>query len=135
MTPKRRSPRRAAPVAGFTLIEVMIALVVFAIGVLGLAVTIPLGTKRIVFAGQQTRGSALAAEQAEAILEMPFGAGDLTAGTHDHAGNPLPGGYYVRWVVTDDQPVTGCKRIVVTAMKRSVTATPEADLVIVKSSL
>lgn len=135
MTPTPRTLRRAAPHAGFTLIEVMIALVVFAIGVLGLAITIPLGSKRIVTAGQQTRGSAMAAEQAEGLLEMPYGAGDLTAGTHDHAGNPLPGNYYVRWVVTDDQPVTGCKRIVVTAMRRSVTATPEATLVIVKSSL
>lgn len=135
MTPTPRTLRRAAPHAGFTLIEVMIALVVFAIGVLGLAITIPLGSKRIVNAGQQTRGSAMAAEQAETMLEMPYGAGDLTAGTHDHAGNPLPGNYYVRWVVTDDQPVTGCKRIVVTAMRRSVTATPEATLVIVKSSL
>jgi len=135
MNPTVPQPRRLAPDAGFTLIEVMVALVVFAIGVLGLAVTIPLGTKRIMVAGQQTRGSAIAAEQAEQLLEIPIGDGDLTAGTHDHPNNPLPGNYYLRWVVTDNQPVTGCKRVVITAMKGSVTATPEADLVIVKSSL
>lgn len=133
-TPSAPRRRRKAS-AGFTLIEVMIALVVFAVGVLALAITLPLGSKRIVFAGQQTRGSAIAAEQAEEILEMPYGDGDLTAGTHDHPGNPLPGNYHVRWVVTVDQPVAGCKRIVITAARNSVTARPEATLTIVKSSL
>ncbi len=126
---------RRQPDSGFTLIEVMIALVVFAIGVLSLAATIPLGSKRIVSAGQQTRGSAMAAEQAEELLEMPFGDGELTAGAHNHSLNPLPGNYFVQWVVTVDQPVTGCKRIVITASKGSASSRPEATLIIVKSSL
>lgn len=135
MNPHCASTRRASPVAGFTLIEVMVALVVFAIGVLALGATIPLGSRRIVFAGQQTRGSAMAAEQAEEILEMPFSASDLTAGTHNHAGNPLPGNYFVRWTVVDSMPVAGCKRIVITTAKGSLTSRPEATLTIVKSSL
>lgn len=135
MNPLSAPTRRSSPIAGFTLIEVMVALVVFAIGVLALAATIPLGSRRIVSAGQQTRGSAMAAEQAEEILEMPFSASDLTAGTHNHSANPLPGNYFVRWTVVDSMPVAGCKRIVITTAKGSLTARPEATLTIVKSSL
>ena len=62
---------------------------------------------------------------------MPYGDGDLTAGTHDDPANPHDGVYYVRWVVTDNAPATNCKRITVQVSRQSVTKPAEARLVIV----
>lgn len=122
----RRSPDR-----GFTLIEVMVALTIFATGMLALALTVPLATKRIMSAGTQTRASAIASEVAEDLLTAPYGDGSISSGTHDDAANPHDGIYFVRWVVEDDQPTESCKRITIKVARRAVTNTPEAQLVIV----
>lgn len=119
------------PRAGFTLIEVLIALIVFAIGVLGLAIVIPLGTRKIGKAGQQTRASSLAAECAENLLTTPYGDGDLTAGTHLDPNNPIDGRYYVRWTVTDNTPQTDCKKVLITVARGSPTGTGVVTLTIV----
>lgn len=119
------------PEQGFTLIEVLVALTIFATGMLALALTVPLATKRVMKAGVQTRASSIASEVAEDLLTAPFGDGSITSGTHDDPANPHDGLYYVRWVVEDDQPSDNCKRITVKVARRSVSATPEVQLVIV----
>jgi prepilin-type N-terminal cleavage/methylation domain-containing protein len=133
MTTPRSAPKRptARDSRGFTLIEVLVALIVFAVGALALAVCIPLGTNKIGKAGQQTRASTLASERAEALLMTPYGHGDLTAGTHDDPANPQDGIYYVRWVVEDNQPITRCKRVTVKVARGAAGNTPQAQVVIV----
>jgi type IV pilus assembly protein PilV len=110
MTDRLHRPRDAR---GVTLIEVLVALLLFAVGMLALASLIPAGTKSVSKSGEQTRASELAAQTVEALLDTPYGDGDLTAGTHQHPGNPHPGSYYVSWMVEDDQPLASCKRITV----------------------
>jgi prepilin-type N-terminal cleavage/methylation domain-containing protein len=129
MTPTRRCP--AAPAAGFTLIEVLIAIVVFAIGLLAMSMVVPLGTGRVTAAGQQTRAGALVAESAEELLTLPYDHDDLTAGTHDDDANPHDGQYFVRWTVEEDQPVADCKRVTVRAARGSAAGPAEAQVVIV----
>jgi prepilin-type N-terminal cleavage/methylation domain-containing protein len=116
---------------GFTLIEILVAFVVFAIGILSLGLTIPMATRRVNRAGAQTRASSIATERAETILIAPYGSGDLTPGTHTDPGNPVEGVYYVKWVVTDDQPIAACKRIVVSVSRNAVNRPPEAAVTIV----
>ncbi len=99
---------------GFTLIEVMVALVVFAIGVLSLAALIPLGTKGISRSGETTRASELSASTIERLLATPYGDGDLDAGAHSDPQNPYNGRYWTTWSVEDNQPITDCKRVTVT---------------------
>jgi type IV pilus modification protein PilV len=120
-----------ARVAGFSLVELMIALVVFGIGVLSLAAVIPVGIKRSNTAAQQTRASELAATCAEQVLETPYADGDMTSGDHDDVNNPYPGGYYVRWTVEDDQPRADCKRITVRVYRRTFASLPMSTLVVV----
>jgi len=123
--------RRPGSRRGFSLIEVMIALVVFAIGVLSLGLVVPLATRKVERAGQQTRASSLAAQQAEQLLMTPFGDPTLTVGTHTNAGNPVSGIYYVSWAVRDSTPVTGCKRVTVSVARYGVNNPAEAQLVII----
>ena len=126
-----RASRAGRPAAGFTLIEIMFAMVIFAIGILAMMLCVPAASKRVMSAGAQTRASSLASAMAEKLLTVPYGNTALTAGTHDDPANPHDVLYYTRWVVEDDQPRLLCKRITITVARRSVTAAPEARLVIV----
>ena len=117
--------------AGFTLIEIMFAIVVFGIGVMALMACVPMASKRIMSSGAQTRASSLAAEAAEHLLTVPYGNSLITTGTHDDAANPHDGLYYTRWVVEDDTPITSCKRITVTVARGAASNAPQARVVIV----
>jgi type IV pilus assembly protein PilV len=126
---KRTVPARAQ--SGFTLIEIMFAMVIFAIGVLGLMACVPMASNRIMKSGAQTRASSLAAETAEELLTVPYGHASITSGTHDDPANPRPGNYYTRWVVENDQPLASCKRITITVARGAVSNFPVVRLVIV----
>jgi Tfp pilus assembly protein PilV len=129
--PARRRIRRRE--GGFTLVEVFIALSVFAVGVLVLALIIPLGIKKSNSASQQSRASQLATIRAEAILDAAYAEPDLDDGTHYDAGNPILGQYYVEWVVEADQPITDCKRITVNVRRPTSTSPIEARVVLLKA--
>lgn len=127
------STRPGRPAAGFTLIEIMFALVVFAVGILALVMCVPVAASRVTRSGTQTRASALATETAEDLLNVPYANAQLTAGTHNDPANPHDSLYYTRWVVEDDAPRALCKRITVLVSRNSATAAPEARIVIVTS--
>ncbi len=129
----RRRAARPAPgrAAGFSLVEVIIALAVFMVGALSLSVVMPLATKRIVAASSQTRASELSAECAERILVTPWDDGALVDGTHVDATNPHDGVYYVSWAVRDSIPVPNCKRVIVSVSRRSATAAPLAQVTVI----
>ena len=116
---------------GFGLIEVAIALVILAIGVLGLASLMPAGTRSTAQSGDVTRASELTAKVAERLLSVPWSHADLSSGTHNDSTYPWPGGYYVSYVVEDDQPITNCKRITITAHWPSPTSAHTSRLVVV----
>jgi len=121
----------AQPQSGFTLIEIMFAMAIFAIGVMGLMAYVPMASNRVMKSGTQTRASSIAAETAEDLLTVPYGHGSLTAGTHNDPANPHEGNYYTRWVVENDQPLASCKRVTITVARRAVSNTPVVRLVIV----
>jgi len=122
-------PRR--PQAGFTLIEVMFAIVIFGIGVMALLLCVPMASKRVMKSGAQTRASSIASETAEELLTVPYGNAFLTSGTHNDPANPHDGLYYTRWTVENDVPIPACKRITVTVARGAVTNIPVVRLVIV----
>jgi type IV pilus assembly protein PilV len=99
---------------GFTLVEVMVALVVFAIGVLAMATLIPFGTRSATRSGESTRASEIASSAMERLLDTPYSDSELSAGAHTDTANPYQGSYYVTWNVEDDQPDSLCKRITIT---------------------
>jgi prepilin-type N-terminal cleavage/methylation domain-containing protein len=130
-TPPGSRTRSGRPEAGFTLIEVLFAIVIFGIGVMALMACVPMASNRVMKSGAQTRASAIASETAEELLTVPYGHSSLTPGTHNDPANPHDGIYYTRWVVENDQPIGSCKRITVTVARGAVSNVPVVRLVVV----
>jgi prepilin-type N-terminal cleavage/methylation domain-containing protein len=99
---------------GFTLIEVMVAMAIFAVGILALA---GLQTNYISGNAQarlKTEATALGGHVIEQLRSMPFDAPDLDPATNPHqppAGSTGP--YDVQWSVTDNTPVNNTKMVTV----------------------
>jgi len=99
---------------GFTLIEVLVALIVVGIGALALAAIFPAATGDIGVAQRRTRAAEYLQEGVERLTSLSYDDPLLTPWVrHEDRGNPLPGGYERRWTVTPDYPIAGCKRITV----------------------
>jgi type IV pilus modification protein PilV len=107
---------------GFTLIEVMVAIAIFAVGILALA-----GLQSNYISGNaqarlQTEGTALGAHVIEQLRSLTFDAPELDEATNPHqppAGSTGP--YDVSWTVTENDPVNNAKRVrvVVTPTNRN----------------
>ncbi len=100
---------------GFTLVEVVVALTILAIGVLGISVIFPLSGSDVCKSGMSTKALELCQEKIEELHHCAYDAPALVpAVTHVDSLNPIAGAYERSWYVTEDQPVAGCKAIEVT---------------------
>ena len=99
---------------GFTLLEVMIALVIMAVGLLGLAALQLVAVKSNAFSSEMTYATMLAQQHAEGLKSLPFTDGNLTAGSHTAMGSSKGVQYTVTWNVTDNIPTTDMKSVNVT---------------------
>jgi prepilin-type N-terminal cleavage/methylation domain-containing protein len=99
--------------AGFTIIEVVIAISILAVGLLGVAAMQTSAIQVNSAAGQMTTRMTLAQDNMEELKALAFSDPWLEA-----AGNPheqiISDVYTVRWDVDEDKPVPNTKRIVVT---------------------
>ena len=102
--------------AGYTMIEVLIALTILAVGFLAVAKMQIAGLMGNSHAMELTEGSTWAQDRMEVLMGLPFDDAKLadTGGTPREDQDPPPG-YTIKWTVTDDQPVAGAKEIVLTA--------------------
>lgn len=96
---------------GFTLIEVMVALVILSIGLLGLAALQLVAVKSNAFSTEMTYATMLAQQQAEILKSRPYTDADLTEGSHSAVGNSKGVQYTVTWNVTNDSPDTDMKTV------------------------
>ena len=101
---------------GFTLVEVLVATVVFSIALLGLARMQIVAGQVSSAAGRLTRATALAQDKIEQLLALPYTdpalvdqtpVGQATTYTEP---NP-PQGYTIMWSVDADTPNAGIKTI------------------------
>ena len=84
---------------GFTFIEVLIVLAVFSIGVLAVAVMQVTSISTNASARMSSEANALATNQVEAIMALPYDDADLDPATNPHGFNQ--GAYTVNWNVTE----------------------------------
>ena len=97
---------------GYTLIEVLIALTIFAIGLLAVACMQTSAIRMNSTAGKLTTIGTCAMDKIEELSALPY-----THSLVDSAGNPhqeLLRDYTISWRVIDNHPVTNTKTITVT---------------------
>jgi len=117
---------------GFTLIEVLIAMAIFAIGILAVATLQITAVKGNTSAGNLTANTFIGEDRVETLMSRSYGAGDLSAGSHtpvqevdgidndvdgttDESGESGP--VTVSYTVVDDMPVLGSKTITYTVTR------------------
>lgn len=98
--------------AGYTLIELMIALMILAVGILGIWSMHGTAIRGNAQAMWITEGAALASDQVEKLMRMDYDDADLDAGTHTRIEDT----YTVEWVVSaENTPIDYVKTVTVTA--------------------
>lgn len=97
---------------GFTLIEILIGIAVFSIGILAVGTMQISSIKGNSTARGITEAGTWAAGQAERLVALPYDAPDLEDTTTPHAV-PHQGKYEISWDVTDDDPIKNTKKITV----------------------
>jgi len=114
---------------GFTLIEVLIAITIFAVGLLAVAAMQNSAILMNSSAGKLTNLSTWGMDKIEELSALPYNDPWLeTAGNppgNDSAGNThqeVSGDYTISWTVIDDNPLTSTKNISVTVTGRGKTA-------------
>ena len=99
---------------GITLIEIVVAMLIFAIGISAAMRTLPDSNRATSRSRNITTATNLAQEQIEILTASPYSSADLTAGTHNDPRNPIQRHFTRSWTVTDNTPVANMKRVVIT---------------------
>jgi len=100
--------------SGYTLIEILIAITIFAIGMLAVANMQILGIKGNATARVVTGASAWASDRIERIISLPYDHADLAPGGHPAITPDPQGRYTLSWQVTENTPINNVKMIAVT---------------------
>jgi prepilin-type N-terminal cleavage/methylation domain-containing protein len=111
-TNKRLSIRKKEQ--GFTLVEVMIALAIFSIGILGVAAMQTSSVTGNASAMGYTEGSTWAMDQVERLLNLPYTHANLDPASSPFSTTSPDGVYTINWTVTQPGPIPKTKQVVVT---------------------
>ena len=116
---------------GFTLIEVLIAISIFAVGLLAVA-TMQISAINVnSTAGQITTRMTWAQDKLEELMALPYSDPWLEAAgnppgndsaSNTHQLSPTTDGYTISWTVTDNTPVPNTKLITVSVTGRGKTS-------------
>jgi type IV pilus assembly protein PilV len=98
--------------AGFTLLEILIAISILSVGLLGVASMQVFAIRANGFASAQTEAATAGMDRIEKLLHRPYDHTDLDAGSHTDTS--LLAGYTITWNVTDNSPFNNTKTVIVT---------------------
>jgi Tfp pilus assembly protein PilV len=99
---------------GIGLVEIIIAILIFGIGITAAMRTLPVSNTATTRSRNLTVATNLAQEKLEELMSSPYSSADLAAGDHVDPDNPLERIYTRTWSVTDNAPVADMKQVVVT---------------------
>ncbi len=94
--------------AGFTIIEVLIAMIIFAVGILGIGKMLVVSINGNDVAGKYTEGSVFGTSEIENIMVTAYDDATLADGTN---GTVTQGIYTINWTITDSNPIPNVKNI------------------------
>jgi len=114
---------------GFTLVEMMIALVVLGIGLTALAQSLPRSLSMRDRARRMSVATNLAQQELERLRDLDYNAADLAPGNHTSPDNPIDGVYRRRWEVLADSPIPDMKTLTVSVSFPVASADSQATLV------
>ena len=100
---------------GFTLIEVLMGISIFAVGLLAIATMQISAIKVNSSANYLTERTTYAQDKLEELMSLGYTDANLSAGPH--TDNSIPN-YTITWVVNDNNPVTDSKYITITSSAR-----------------
>ena len=107
---------------GFTLIEVLFTLAIFAIGMLALAALQTQYIRANASSRMQTESTVVASQWLERLKVLPDNHADLDAANNPH--QRTDGAYQVTWNVADDTPIAEVKTITITVTSSNPNARP-----------
>jgi type IV pilus assembly protein PilV len=113
---------------GFTLIEVLIAITVFAVGILAVSVMQIKATGSNARSQNITTAATLAAEQVERILAMKYDDVDDS----DPSPVAVPPGFTAKWAVDEDIPIKRVKKVTITVRNTMSLFSTKTELVYYK---
>jgi type IV pilus assembly protein PilV len=99
---------------GFTILEVLMTSVIFAIGILGVCALQTAAIKTISSANCITVGTTHAQDKLEELLELPFSDSDLSIGDHTESNPP----YTITWIVAANS--SSSKSVAVTSSWKNI---------------
>ena len=99
---------------GAGLVEIIVAILIFGIGISAALRILPTSNRSASRAGNLTVATNLAQEKLEELMSYPHSDMELSSGIHTDPNNPLELHYTRNWTVTDDNPVNDMKRVDVT---------------------
>lgn len=113
---------------GIGLVEIIIAILIFAIGISAAIQILPVSNVSTTRSRNITLATNLAQEKVEELAAVPFGHAELAAGTHSDPDNPIDRHFTRSWNVTDDIPLTGMKQLDVTVSFNAMSADSSVTL-------
>jgi type IV pilus assembly protein PilV len=99
---------------GFTILEVVMASAIFAIGILGVCALQTAAIKTISSANDTTVGTTHAQDKLEELIELPFSDSDLSVGDHTESNPP----YTITWIVAANTSTS--KSVAVTSSWKNI---------------
>ena len=125
---------------GFTLSEVLVAVIVLSLGLLGLGRMHIAAIQVNTIASRLTQGTTLAQDRAERLMALPYNDPMLTDTTAtgiftSHTDPNPPQGYTITWQVDTDVPSAGIKTINIFVTWKDLKASKSFSLAVQKPNI
>ena len=94
---------------GFTMVEMLVAIVVLALGIMGVSSVFPMSLRVAQKMKAIAKGTSYAHQKLEELRTLPYNNAELNAGSH--SADTLENEYIRQYWVDDNIPINGMKRI------------------------